>query len=94
MEVTEINIKLNNKGRVKAFVTVTFDNSFAVRNIRIVEGKDSLILSMPSRKKPDGKFQDLAHPINTEFRKYLEEKIFKAYEEEVKKMIPTKKQEE
>lgn len=83
MQITEIKVHLTNEERLKAFVSVTFDNCFAVRNMKVVEGKMGLILCMPSRKTADDEYKDLAHPITQEFRHYLETNILQAYEEEV-----------
>ena len=85
MEISEIRVTLRNEDKLKAFVTVTFDKCFAVRNMKIVEGDKGVMLCMPSRKLPDGTFKDVAHPINAEFRSYLEKRIFLAYEEELKR---------
>ncbi len=128
MEITEVRISLReNEGkRLKAYVTVTFDNSFAVRNIKIVEGNNGLFVAMPARKMKqfcprcgkkvdvgsrycnhcgvqlppppkeiatNGKqatHQDLAHPINQQFRDYLQSKVLDAYyrEKEMAKSTP------
>ncbi|MFH1726397.1 MAG: SpoVG family protein [Elusimicrobiota bacterium] len=85
MEITEIRVHLRDEEKLKAFVTVTFDSCFVVRNMKIIEGNKGLILCMPSRKLPNGNYKDVAHPITMEFRKFLEEKIMAAYEEEIKK---------
>jgi stage V sporulation protein G len=85
MEITEIRVSLRDEDKLKAFVTVTFDKCFAVRNMKIVEGPNGPMLCMPSRKLSDGSFKDVAHPINVDFRSYLEKKIFAAYQHEVKK---------
>jgi stage V sporulation protein G len=69
--------------RLKAFVSVTFDDSFVVRNMKIVEGTKGIFLCMPSRKLSDGSHKDMVHPINHEFRKYLEDNILKEYQEEL-----------
>lgn len=71
--------------RLKAFASVTFDDSFVVRNMKVVEGTKGVFLCMPSRKLPDGTHKDMVHPINQEFRKYLEENVLKAYQEELAK---------
>lgn len=71
--------------RLKAFASVTFDDSFVVRNMKVVEGTKGVFLCMPSRKLPDGTHKDMVHPINQEFREYLEQNVLKAYEEELKK---------
>ena len=85
MKITEIRIHLMGEERLKAFASVTFDDSFVVRNMKIVEGGKGVFLCMPSRKLPDGSHKDMVHPINQEFRKYLEENIIKAYQEELAK---------
>lgn len=81
MQITEIKVHLTNEDRLKAFVSVTFDNCFVVRNMKVVEGQNGLILCMPSRKAADESHKDLAHPITQQFRKYLEENILRAYHE-------------
>ncbi|MDD4004961.1 MAG: SpoVG family protein [Elusimicrobiaceae bacterium] len=73
-----------NEDRLKAFASVTFDNSFVVRNMKVVQGNKGIFLCMPSRKLPDGTHKDMVHPINQDFRQYLEEHVLKAYEEELK----------
>lgn len=85
MQITEIKVHLMDEERLKAFVSVTFDNCFAVRNMKVVEGHNGLILCMPSRKASDESHKDLAHPITQEFRRYLEENILQAYQAEVNK---------
>ncbi len=82
MEITEVRVHLRSEDRLKAFATVTFDRCFVVRNMKVIEGTQGLILCMPSRKMPDGAFKDVAHPISAEFRSILEKKVFACYEEE------------
>ncbi len=84
MQITEIRIHLMNEDRLKAFVSVTFDNCFVVRNMKIVQGNNHLFICMPSRKEADDEYRDLAHPITREFRGYLEKEVFQAYEQELK----------
>ena len=83
MQITEIKVHLMDEERLKAFVSVTFDNCFAVRNMKIVEGNNGLILCMPSRKTSDESHKDLAHPITREFRSYLEQHVMNAYRAEL-----------
>ena len=85
MEITEVRVSLRNEERLKAYVTITFDDCFVVRHIRIVKTDKGLLVSMPSRKLPDGSHKDIAHPISQEFRKKLETKILAVYEDELKK---------
>lgn len=85
MEITEVRIHLRSEDKLKAFVTVTFDGCFVVRNMKVIAGDKGLILCMPSRKMPDGSFKDVAHPISAEFRSLLEQKVFACYDAERKK---------
>lgn len=85
MEITEVRVHLRDEERLKAFVMVTFDHCFVVRNMKVIAGERGLILCMPSRKMPDGSFKDTAHPITAEFRSFLEGKVFACYEQERRK---------
>lgn len=91
MKITEIRIHLMGEDRLKAFASVTFDDSFVVRNMKVVEGTKGVFLCMPSRKLPDGTHKDMVHPINQEFRKYLEDHVLKAYQDELAKNPEGKK---
>lgn len=90
MEITEVRIHLRPESKLKAFATVTFDNTFVVHNVKIVSGKKGLVVSMPSRKVKDGSYKDIAHPITNDFRSKLEKAVLDAYnkalnEQQVKK---------
>ncbi len=80
MEITEVNISLRNEDKLKAFVNVTFDDSFVVRGMKVIKGSNGYFISMPSRKMPDGSYRDIAHPIRNEFRQYIEEEILSQYQ--------------
>jgi len=81
MEITDIRIKkIASDSKMKAVVSVTFDNAFVVHDIKIIEGQDKLFTAMPSRKTPDNEFKDIAHPINSQMRETLENAILKEYE--------------
>ena len=80
MEITEINISLRNEDKLKAFVNVTFDDAFVVRGMKIIKGSSGYFISMPSRKMPDGSYRDIAHPIQNEFRNYLEKQVLAEYQ--------------
>ena len=85
MEITEVRIHLRTEDRLKAFATVTFDSSFVVHNMKVVNGNKGLIVCMPSRKIKDGSYKDIAHPITNDFRHMLEESILKTYNAELAK---------
>lgn len=81
MEITDIRVrKLNTEGKMKAVVSVTFDNAIVIHDIKIIDGQEKLFIAMPSRKTPDGEFKDIAHPINAQMRQCLEDAILKQYE--------------
>ena len=80
MDITDVRVSLRNEDRLKAFVTITFDDCFVVRGLKIIDGQDGLFVAMPSRRRPDGQFQDVAHPIHRRMRARLEESILAEYE--------------
>ncbi|GHV18335.1 putative septation protein SpoVG [Clostridia bacterium] len=83
MQITDIRIrKITQEGRMKAIVSVTFDDSIAVHDIKIIEGETKLFVAFPSRKTPSGEFKDIVHPINAETRNLLEDAIIRKYEEQ------------
>ena len=81
MTITDVRIrKIASDGKMKAIVSVTFDNEFVVHDIKVIEGQNGLFIAMPSRKTPDGEFKDIAHPINTDTREKIQASILEAYE--------------
>ena len=80
MEITEVKVFLvENGGRLKAYATLVFDNSFIVRDLKIIQGDTSIFVSMPSRRRKDGSFRDIVHPLNSDMRSRVEESIIKEY---------------
>ncbi|MCK4533203.1 septation regulator SpoVG [bacterium] len=84
MEITEVRVFPRNEEKLKAYVTITFDNCFVVRNLKVIQGQSGLFVAMPSRKMADGSHKDVAHPVNNETRKIIEEKVLNAYQEKLK----------
>ena len=81
MNITDVRIrKISAEGKMKAIVSVTFENQFVVHDIKVIEGQNGLFIAMPSRKTPDGEFKDIAHPINTETREQIQKAILDEYE--------------
>ena len=81
MQITDIRIrKVSSEGKLKAYVTVTFENCFVVHNVKVIEGKTGVFIAMPSRKTKTGDYKDVAHPINSDFRSELQQKILSAYQ--------------
>ena len=81
MQITDVRIrKIAADGKMKAIVSVTFDNEFVVHDIKVIEGQNGLFIAMPSRKTPDGEFKDIAHPINTQTRERIQNAILDEYQ--------------
>lgn len=80
MRVTDVRVRLiSSESRLRGIVTITFEDSFVVHDIRVIEGENGIFVAMPSKKMPNGVFRDIAHPINSEMRNHVEEKIIEAY---------------
>ena len=83
MKITEIRIKkVDGSAKLKAFVSVTFDDCFVIHNMKIIDGNKGLFLAMPRRKTKDDEFKDIVHPIVTDFRNYMQDEILNKYNEE------------
>jgi stage V sporulation protein G len=80
MRVTEVKVFPVTDEKLKAFVSVVLDNCFMVNDIKVIEGRDGRFISMPSRRKRNGKFKDIAHPLNSDTRQMLESEILGEYE--------------
>ncbi|HOC07169.1 MAG TPA: septation regulator SpoVG [Bacillota bacterium] len=84
MNITDIRIRrVSSAGRMKAVVSVTFDDQFVVHDIKVVEGNNGYFVAMPSRKGADGEFRDVAHPITTETRNMMQTMILDAYNQQL-----------
>ncbi len=83
IEITEVRVSLRSDEKLKAFVSITLNNAFVIRGLKIIHGNTGLFVAMPSRKRPDGQHQDLAHPINDVTRKYLTQVVLDEYEREL-----------
>ncbi len=79
MEITQVKVFPVQEDKLKAFVSIVFDHCFMVNDIKVIQGKDGLFLSMPSRRKRSGEFKDVAHPLNNETRRLIEERVLSEY---------------
>ncbi len=86
MELTEIRITLRDDNKLKGFASITLENAFVIRGLKIIEGASGLFIAMPSRKRRDGTFQDIAHPINMETREWMESQVISAYRRELQRV--------
>lgn len=89
MEVTEVRVFPVSEDKLKAYVTITFDDCFVVRDVKVINGNNGLFVAMPSKKRKDGSFKDMAHPLNNETRRMIESKVLEAYKREVEKKPQT-----
>jgi stage V sporulation protein G len=80
MQVTEIKVFPIEEEKLKAFVSIVFDQCFMVNDIKVIQGKEGLFISMPSRRKRNGKFKDVAHPLNNDTRRMIEDQVLREYE--------------
>ena len=81
MDITDIRIRrIDDEGKLKAYVTVTFDNCFVVHNVKVIEGRTGVFIAMPSRKTKSGDYKDIAHPINADFRAKMADLIITSFE--------------
>jgi stage V sporulation protein G len=83
MEVTEVRIFPVEEEKLKAFVSIILDDCFVVSDIKIISGANGLFISMPSKKRKNGTFRDIAHPLNNETRRKIEDKVLEKYRETV-----------
>ena len=80
MQVTDIRVKkVAGEGKMKAVVSVTFDNAFVVHDIKVIEGQEKMFIAMPSKKAADGEYRDIAHPINSSTREAIQKVILDSY---------------
>jgi stage V sporulation protein G len=83
VKITEVRVTLKNEEKLKAFANVTFDDCFVIRGLKIISGARGFFVSMPSRRRPDGSHQDIAHPINSNMRRTIEQRVLRAYQDEM-----------
>lgn len=86
MEITEIRITLRDDDKLRGFASITLDNKFVIRGLKVIEGSNGLFVAMPNRKRRDGSFQDIAHPINAKTRNWMENKVIAEYKKELLKV--------
>lgn len=84
MEITEVKVFPVSEDKLKAFVSIVLESCFMVNDIKVIRGKDGLFISMPSRRKKNGEFKDVAHPLNNETRRLIEVRVLEEYERVLK----------
>lgn len=88
MEITEVRVFPMGEDKLKAYATITFDNCFVVRDLKVISGNSGLFVAMPSKKRKDGTFKDIAHPLNNDFRAKIEKVVLDAYQKEIESASP------
>jgi stage V sporulation protein G len=83
MEITDVRVFPVDEEKLKAFVTIVIDDCFVVSDIKVISGASGLFISMPSKKRKNGTFRDIAHPLNSETRGRIEERILEKYRDTV-----------
>lgn len=87
MQITDIRVRVVSKeSKMKAVVSVTFDDAFVVHDIKVIEGGKGLFIAMPSKKTPDGEYRDIAHPINGDMREMLQDAILEQFEKALEEL--------
>jgi len=85
MEVTEVRVFPVHEERLKAYVAITFDHCFVVRDLKVIDGNNGLFVAMPSKKRKDGTYRDTAHPLNSQTRQMIESVVLAEYDKEIRK---------
>jgi stage V sporulation protein G len=82
VNITEVRIRLKTKedSKIRAIASITIDECFVVHDIKVIEGNEGFFIAMPSRKTPEGEFKDIVHPLNTETRELIKDKILKEFD--------------
>lgn len=92
MEITDVRLRrIETEGKLRAYVSITFDDSFVVHDLRVIDGTKGMFVAMPSKRLPNGDHKDIAHPINTEIREKIQNAVLEVYQKEVEE-VPQKKE--
>lgn len=79
MEITQVRVFPVAEDKLKAFVSIVIDDCFVISDIKVIQGASGLFVSMPSKKRKNGTFRDIAHPLNSETRQHIEDRIIAEY---------------
>jgi len=84
VEITDVRLrKIETEGKLRAYVSITFDDSFVVHDLRVIDGNKGMFVAMPSKRLPNGDHKDIAHPINTEIREKIQNAVLDVYNREL-----------
>ncbi|HJW14019.1 MAG TPA: septation regulator SpoVG [Thermoanaerobaculia bacterium] len=93
MEITQVKVFLVDEEKLKAYVSIVLDDCFLVSDLKVIQGPNGLFISMPSKRKKNGEFKDVAHPLNRETREKMERRILEEYQKARAQAPPPTKQE-
>jgi len=85
MKITEIKVFPLAEDKLKAYVSIVLDDCFVVRDLKVISGNGGLFVAMPSKRRKDGVFKDIAHPLNQSTREEMERQILDAYLAEIRR---------
>jgi stage V sporulation protein G len=91
VEITDVRLrKIETEGKLRAYVSITFDDSFVVHDLRVIDGNKGMFVAMPSKRLPNGDHKDIAHPINTEIREKIQNAVLDVYHRELEEVPQAK----
>jgi len=94
VEITDVRLrKIETEGKLRAYVSITFDDSFVVHDLRVIDGNKGMFVAMPSKRLPNGDHKDIAHPINTEIREKIQNAVLDVYHRELEEAPQAKAEE-
>jgi len=91
VEITDVRLrKIETEGKLRAYVSITFDDSFVVHDLRVIDGNKGMFVAMPSKRLPNGDHKDIAHPINTEIREKIQNAVLDVFNRELEEVPQVK----
>src|SRR5689334_16691778 len=88
MEITDVQVFPVNEDKLKAYVTITLDDCFVIRDLKVIHGTSGLFIAMPAKRRKDGTYKDIAHPLNPLTRDWMEKAILSEYERKTSERAP------
>ncbi|MBX5483442.1 MAG: septation regulator SpoVG [Myxococcaceae bacterium] len=85
MDITDVKVFPVDEEKLKAYVTITLDNCFVIRDLKVINGSNGLFIAMPAKRRKDGTYKDIAHPLNADTRDWMERAILAEYDKSVKR---------
>jgi stage V sporulation protein G len=93
MHITDVKVFLVDEDKLRAYVTITLESCFVVRDLKVIQGAAGLFVAMPAKKRKDGTYKDIAHPLNADMREKLERRVLEEYEKTARDTMPRRPRE-